>query len=172
MKAQYIRLMDVIHRACLAIAGVCIVVITLIIPWGVFTRYVLNSASSWPEPMAILIMIVLSFFSAVVCYREYLHIGVGLLPAALDARGKAILGWLIETCMMATNLFLLWYGIKLVHTTWYQSIAEFPIVSVGVSYLPVPIAGAITVLFIIERLLTREFFRDHTIETTSTISTE
>jgi TRAP-type C4-dicarboxylate transport system permease small subunit len=172
MKAQYIRLMDVIHRACLVIAGVCIVVITLIIPWGVFTRYVLNSASSWPEPLAILIMIVLSFFSAVVCYREYLHIGVGLLPAALNDQGKAILGWFLETCMMMTNLFLLWYGIKLVHTTWYQSIAEFPIVSVGVSYLPVPIAGGITVLFIIERFLTREFFRDHTIETTSSVSTE
>src|SRR3712207_4164685 len=172
MKAQYIQLMDVIHRVCLAVAGVCIVVITLIIPWGVFTRYVLNSASSWPEPMAILIMIVLSFFSAVVCYREYLHIGVGILPSMLDERGKAVLGWLIEACMMATNLFLFWYGIKLVRTTWHQSIAEFPIVSAGVSYLPVPIAGAITVLFIIERLLTQEFFRDHTIETTSTVSTE
>jgi TRAP-type C4-dicarboxylate transport system permease small subunit len=172
MKAQYIRLMDAIHRACLFIAGLCIVVITLIIPWGVFTRYVLNSASSWPEPMAILIMIVLSFFSAVVCYREYLHIGVGLLPAALNERGKVILGWIIESCMMATNLFLLWYGIKLVHTTWHQSIAEFPIVSVGVSYLPVPIAGGITVLFIVERLLTREFFRDQTVETTSTLATE
>jgi TRAP-type C4-dicarboxylate transport system permease small subunit len=172
MKAQYFRLMDLIHRACLVVAGVCIVVITMIIPWGVFTRYVLNSASSWPEPMAILIMIVLSFFSAAVCYREYLHIGVGLLPAALDERGKAVLGWIIESCMMLTNLFLLWYGIKLVHTTWYQSIAEFPIVSVGVSYLPVPIAGAITVLFIIERFLTQEFFRDHTVETTSSISTE
>ena len=58
------------------------------------------------------------------------------------------------------------------HTTWHQSIAEFPVVSVGVSYLPVPIAGAITVLFIIERFLTQEFFRDHTVETTSSISTE
>ena len=172
MKAQYIRAMDALNRACLFVAGIGIVIITLIIPSGVFTRYVLNSASSWPEPTAILIMIALSFFSAVVCYREYLHIGVGILPAMLDERGKAILGWLIEACMMATNLFLFWYGIKLVQTTWHQSIAEFPIVSVGVSYLPVPIAGAITVLFIIERLLTQEFFRDHTVETTSTIATE
>ena len=70
MKAHYIRAMDALHRACLCIAGVCLVVITIIIPWGVFTRYVLNSAASWPEPMAILLMIVLSFMSAVVCYRE------------------------------------------------------------------------------------------------------
>ena len=33
--------------------------------------------------------------------------------------------------MLATNLFMLWYGIKLAITTWYQSIAEFPVVSVG-----------------------------------------
>jgi TRAP-type C4-dicarboxylate transport system permease small subunit len=154
------------------VAGACLVVITLIIPWGVFTRYVLNSASSWPEPMAVLLMIVLSFLSAVVCYREYLHIGVGIVPAMLGDRAKAALGWVIEACMMATNLFLLWYGLKLVRTTWNQSIAEFPMVSVGLSYIPVPLAGAITALFIIERLLTQEFFRDHTAETTSAIATE
>ena len=172
MKAQYFRLMDALHRACLFTAGVCLVVITLVIPWGVFTRYVLNSASSWPEPLAVLLMIVLSFLSAVICYREYLHIGVGIVPGLLGPRGKALLGWLIEGCMMATNLFLLWYGIKLVQTTWHQSIAEFPIISVGASYLPVPIAGAVTALFIVERLLRQEFFRDHTIETTSTLATE
>src|SRR5262245_21972385 len=99
MKAHYIRAMDALHAACLTLACVCLVAIALIIPWGVFTRYVLNSASSWPEPMAVLLMIVLSFTSAVVCYREYLHIGVGLLPSALDARSKAALGWLIELCM-------------------------------------------------------------------------
>ena len=78
MKAQYIRAMDAIHRACLFIAGSCLILIVLIIPYGVFTRYVLNSAASWPEPLATLLMIVLSFLSAVICYREYLHIGVGV----------------------------------------------------------------------------------------------
>ncbi len=170
--ARYIRAMDALHRACLVIAGLCLVVITLIIPWGVFTRYVLNSASSWPEPMAVLLMIVLSFLSAVVCYREYLHIGVGILPALLDERAKAMLGWFIELCMFGTNLFMLWYGIKLVQVTWHQSIAEFPIVSVGVSYLPVPIGGLITALFIIERLMTRKFFQEPAPAAISQVSTE
>ena len=92
----------------------CLVIITLIIPYGVFTRYVLNSAASWPEPMAVLLMIVLSFLSAVVCYREYLHIGVGVLPAFLDEPAKTALGWFLELCMLATNLFMLVWGIKLV----------------------------------------------------------
>jgi TRAP-type C4-dicarboxylate transport system permease small subunit len=172
MKARYIRAMDALHRASLILAGLCLVVITIIIPYGVFTRYVLNSAASWPEPMAVLLMIVLSFLSAVVCYREYLHIGVGILPGMLSGAPKAILGWLIELCMLGTNLFMLWYGIKLVKATWYQSIAEFPLFSVGASYLPVPIGGALTVLFVIERLWTQNFFQEPSSDSISAVSTE
>ena len=172
MKAQYIRAMDAIHKACLFVAGASLVVITLIIPWGVFTRFVLNSASSWPEPLAVLLMIWLAFLSAVVCYREYLHIGVGILPALLTGTARWVLGFVIEIAMLATNLFMLWWGIKLVNTTWYQSIAEFPIVSVGFSYLPVPIGGLLIVLFVIERMWTQVWFQEQTIETTSTLATE
>jgi TRAP-type C4-dicarboxylate transport system permease small subunit len=154
----YFAFMDWLHQACVFIAGVALVVITIIIPYGVFTRYVLNSASSWPEPLAILLMIVLSFLSAVVCYREHLHIGVGMLPNALTPAGQRVLGIFIELCMLATNVFLVWFGIKLVQRTWFQTIAEFPVVSVGVSYLPVPIAGVLTVLFVIERFLKGNWF--------------
>jgi TRAP-type C4-dicarboxylate transport system permease small subunit len=172
MKQQYIRAMDALHLLCLTVAGICLVIITLIIPWGVFTRFVLNSASSWPEPMAVLLMIWLSFLSACVCYREYLHIGVGILPAFLTGTKRSVLGFLIEACMLATNLFMLWWGIKLVQATWYQSIAEFPIVSAGFAYVPVPLGGLIMVLFVIERVWTQEWFQEQTIETTSTVTTE
>ena len=172
MKAHYIRGMDALHRACVVVAGASLVIITLIIPYGVFTRYVLNSAASWPEPLATLLMIVLSFLSAVVCYREYLHIGVGVLPAYLSEPAKTYLGWFLDICILATNLFMLVWGIKLVQTTWYQSIAEFPIVTAGMAYLPIPIGGALTCLFVIERFLTRKFFQEPEPETVSQISTE
>src|SRR5215475_1242766 len=172
MKARYIRLMDSVHGACLFVAGACLVVITLIIPYGVFCRYVLNSAASWPEPMAVLLMIVLSFLSAVVCYREHLHIGVGVLPALLAEPAKRLLGWLIEICMLITNVFMLVWGIKLVETTWFQSLAEFPMVSAGMAYLPIPVGGALTALFVVERLLTQQFFAEPGLETVSQVSSE
>src|ERR1700746_1176120 len=152
MKERYIRAMDAIHNACLFVAGGFLVIIVLIIPYGVFTRYVLNSAAAWPEPLATLLMIVVSFLSAVVCYREYLHIGVGVLPAFLPEPAKALLGWFLEACMLATNLFMVVWGLRLVQITWFQSIAEFPIVSAGMAYLPIPLGGALTTLFVIERL--------------------
>lgn len=158
MTSNFFRAMDALHQACVFLAGLAIVIITIIIPYGVFTRYVLNSASSWPEPLAILLMIVISFLSAVVCYREHLHIGVGMLPNALTGPPRVLLGIVIELCMLVTNVFLLWYGISLVQRTWYQSIAEFPTLSVGVTYLPVPIGGLICALFIIERFMKGNWF--------------
>ena len=173
MRSVYFTAMDHLHRACLFIAGLSLVIITIIIPWGVFTRYVLNSASSWPEPMAVLLMIVLSFLSAVVCYREHLHISVMTLPTMLTGSSRVALGLFIEACMLFTNLFLLWYGIKLVQVTWHQSIAEFPVVSVGVSYLPVPIGGLITALFVVERLLKGNLFPEpHDPDPVGVVSTE
>jgi TRAP-type C4-dicarboxylate transport system permease small subunit len=152
MKAQYSRAMDGLSRLCLAISATCLVVMTVIIPWGVFTRYVLNRGSEWPEPMAILLMIVFTFFAASVCYRDGMHISVMALPDAVSPRARFMLGLLAEAGMVVINIFMLIWGIELVKVTWNQVIAEFPIVSVGLTYLPVPIGGFITLLFIIERL--------------------
>jgi TRAP-type C4-dicarboxylate transport system permease small subunit len=158
MLASYVAAMDALHRLCMFVASVCLVVITIIIPWGVFTRYVLNYGSSWPEPMAVLLMIWFSFTAAALCYRERLHISVQILPAVLDGVPRLLVGWAVELAMAGMNLFMLVWGVRLVHTTWFQAIADFPIVSVGLSYLPVPIGGAITLLFVVERLWTGRLF--------------
>ena len=84
MLASYVGVMNALHRFCVVVAGLCLVVITIIIPWGVFTRYVLNYGSSWPEPLAVLLMIWFSFTAAALCYRERLHISVQILPSVLQ----------------------------------------------------------------------------------------
>ena len=95
MLAAYSALMDALQRACMIVAGACLVVITIIIPWGVFTRYVLGIGSSWPEPLAVLLMIWFSFMAAAICYREHLHIGVADPAERADRleAHRARLGW-------------------------------------------------------------------------------
>ena len=154
MKERYVRAMDALHRLCIAVAAACLVLMILIIPWGVFARYVLGRGSSWPEPMAILLMIIFSFFAAAACYRDNLHIAVMALPNSFSATARTALGWAAETGMVATNLFMVVWGVALVEVTWHQVIADFPVLSVGLTYLPVPVGGAITLLFVAERLWT------------------
>ena len=145
--------MNALYRFCVVIAGAALVLISAVIPWGVFTRYVLNSAASWPEPMAILLTIVLTFFGAAACYRAGIHMNVAVVVKTMPRPLRLAIEPFAEALVALVSLFMVIWGARLVTATWHQSIAEFPALSVGVTYLPIPISGAITVLFVLERLL-------------------
>src|SRR5580704_15386142 len=70
------RAMDALYLGCVIVAGTALVLISFVIPWAVYTRYVLNQAASWPEPAAVLLTIVLTFIGAAACYRRELHMNV------------------------------------------------------------------------------------------------
>ena len=145
--------MDALYRFCIIVAGGALVLISAVIPWGVFTRYVLNSAASWPEPMAILLTIVLTFFGAAVCYRAGLHMRMSFFVSLLPPRRQRVTAVVVELLMALVALFMIDRGAKLVAATWQNSIPDFPSLSVGLTYLPIPLGGAVLFLFVIERLL-------------------
>ncbi len=153
MSVAFRRAMDALYVACAVIAGVALVLISAVIPWAVFTRYVLNSAASWPEPTAVLLTIVLTFFGAAACYRLRLHMNVSFFANALPGVWRRVAETLAEILVGLMALFMAFYGEKLVEATWQNTIADFPALSVGVTYLPIPIGGAILFLFVLERLL-------------------
>lgn len=152
MKAAYARAMEALYFICAMVAGLCLVIVTLIIPYGVFTRYVLNSASSWPEPLAVLLIILFTFVAGAACYRASVHIAVTMVADALPPAGGRAARYARDGVMAAISLFAVIWGIKLVDVTWSNTIAEFPFLSVGVTYLPIPVGGFITLLFIIEQV--------------------
>jgi TRAP-type C4-dicarboxylate transport system permease small subunit len=144
--------MEWLYIACIGLAGVVMLVMTIIIPYGVFMRYVMNAPSSWPEPAGILLMVVFSFIGGAAAYRARAHIAVATLLNALGDRNRARTEFAAELAMGIVALFMVKWGVLLVQATWYNSIAEFPDLSAGVTYIPIPVAGAVTLLFVIERL--------------------
>jgi TRAP-type C4-dicarboxylate transport system permease small subunit len=152
MAQIYRRAMDALYLLCVFVAGVALVLISAVIPWAVFTRYVLNSASSWPEPTAVLLTIVLTFFGAAACYRLGLHMNVTLVVNPLPAFARRICDLAVELLMALIALFMVFWGTRLVEATWHNTIADFPFLSTGVTYLPIPIGGAILFLFVVEHL--------------------
>ncbi len=151
-KALYARAMESLYLACIVISATALVLITLVIPYGVFMRYVMSSASSWPEPFSVLAMVLFSFLGGAAAYRANVHICVQMLTDAVSPAARKWLLLLADICMIATALFMVVYGTQLVQITWNQTIAEFPKLSVGLTYLPIPVGGLFTLLFIIERL--------------------
>jgi|SRR5579863_7806049 len=146
------KAMDALFWICISLSGISLVLISVVIPWGVYARYVLNSAASWPEPMAILLTIVLTFFGAAACYRARLQMRMSFVTNLLPSWAQRGLGWISEGLVGVVGVFMAVWGTRLVEETWHQSIAEFPFLSVGLTYLPIPVGGAILALFVVENL--------------------
>src|SRR3989449_8744647 len=107
MRARYTQAMERLYLGCVGISGLALIVITLIIPYGVFMRYAMNSAASWPEPLAVLLMVLFSFVGGAAVYRANLHMAVVALLEAVNERTRKALLALVELCMLATALFML-----------------------------------------------------------------
>ena len=135
MKNVYRSAMEWLYIACIAISGVAMVVITAIIPYGVFMRYAMNSAASWPEPAAILMMIAFSFIGGAAAYRANAHIAVGTLLNMVSPANRRHLERTGDVGMGIIGLFMIKWGVLLVQAVWQNTIGEFPGVSVGATYL-------------------------------------
>jgi TRAP-type C4-dicarboxylate transport system permease small subunit len=152
MAGLFRRAMDYLYLLCVVVGVTALVLISAVIPWAVFTRYVLNSAASWPEPLAILLTIVLTFIGAAAAYRLNLHMSVSYFADQLPARWRALLDLVVQLLMALIATFMIVWGERLVEVTWHNTIPDFPFLSVGITYLPIPIGGVCLLLFIIERI--------------------
>jgi TRAP-type C4-dicarboxylate transport system permease small subunit len=75
-----------------------------------------------------------------------------MMTDRLSPAGRRACAIVSELLMAATGLFMAVWGFELVRATWHQVIAEFPFLSVGLTYLPIPLGGLFLTLFVIERL--------------------
>ena len=152
VRQRYAQAMERLYIVCIVISGTALVAITLIIPIGVLFRYSFNSPLSWPEPASVIMMVIFSFLGGAAVYRANVHIAVEALINAVGPRTKTAMRWAVDACMALTAIFMVAYGAHLCQITWHSTMAEFPGVRQGVVYLPIPIAGVLTLLFLIERV--------------------
>ncbi|HAB03575.1 MAG TPA: TRAP transporter permease DctQ [Pseudomonas sp.] len=153
MKMLFLRVNDTLYRACIWVAGLSILTMTLIIPWGIFARYVLGTGSSWPEPVSILLMVLFTFIGAAASYRAGAHMAVAMVTDRMPEPTRRLVAVLTQLLMVGVCLFMTWYGFKLCATTWNQYMASLPSMRVGMSYAPIPVGGLLTLIFVLEKLL-------------------
>jgi TRAP-type C4-dicarboxylate transport system permease small subunit len=153
MKERLHAALDTVYLGCIWVAGIAITLMSLIIPWGIFTRYVLGSGSQWPEPVAILLMVIFTFIGTAASYRAGAHIAVAMLTDRLPPKLKKLCEKAVHVLMLLMCSFMAIWGAELCLGTMNQSISEIPWMPVGVTYAPVPVGGLLTALFVLEHLL-------------------
>lgn len=129
-----------------------LVVMTAVVGWQVFGRFVLDSSPSWTEQTALLLMIWYVLFAAAAGVREGFHIRIALLDDLMGERSVAVLHRIINLLVALMGLAIAVYGAQLL---W--AVRDHVIPSLGLSrwvpYAPLPISGLLMAVFAVENIL-------------------
>lgn len=147
--ARFLRLAS---RALLVAGGIGLIAMTLIVGWQVFARYVLNASPSWSEQASLVLMIWYVSFAAAAGVKEGFHIRIGALPNALPPAAAKWLDVFAQAVVALVGLAMAVWGGELIERTWEHVIPTLGIPR-GFAYLPLPLSGALIVLFALENIL-------------------
>lgn len=148
------RILSGLARLALWVSGAGLTLMTIIIFWQVFSRYVLNRSPSWTESFSVLLMGWFIFLGAAVGVRERTHLGFDVLLYVLPVSAKAVLRSISDLVVLAFGAGMIVYGVQLARLTWNTVMPSLALPG-GVSFLPVILGGALVCLFSLERLAGR-----------------
>ena len=145
-------MMDRLADWLVKIAAAGLILMTGVVGWQVFGRFVLDSSPSWSEQAALILMIWYVFFAAAAGVWERFHIRIELLEHRLKPANVRRLRIAIHALLIVFGFVLLIFGAQRV---WL--VKDFTIPSLGISrgvaYLPIPFAGFMAIIFVILLLI-------------------
>jgi TRAP-type C4-dicarboxylate transport system permease small subunit len=138
--------------ACLYIAGLGVVAMTLIIGWQVFARYVLNNSPSWSEPLSLQLMSWFILLGAAVGVRESVHLGLDFVRHAMTPAIQRLMDLTSLALITLFGLAMSYYGILLAQGTWTATV---PVLGWpgGVDFFPLIVGGIMIAIFALERFI-------------------
>lgn len=139
-----------LSRLALYIAGTGIVVMTVIVGWQVFARYILNDSPSWSEPLSLHLMLWFIMLGAAVGVRESVHLGLDILRYAMPPAIQRLMDLLSLGLVAFFGAAMAYYGVLLAAGTWGATI---PVLGWpgGVDFFPLIVGGLMITLFALER---------------------
>ncbi|NRA86138.1 MAG: TRAP transporter small permease [Rhizobiales bacterium] len=149
---QFDRILTVLSDFFKLISGLCLIVIVATFAWLVYGRYILNSTPTWVEQLALILVVVITFFSSAVGLKEKTHLSVDILPYMVPPKPRAII-------YMVINIMLIWFGYMMAVNSYKLAIfnwtTEIPLLDVPLSVrsMPLVISGILICLFSFNNLL-------------------
>ena len=136
---------------CLRLVLSCLVVAMVYVLFRqVFTRYVLGYSEYWTEELARYFLIWMAFLGGALAVRRRAHLSMGLAVMHLRATAAAMVRRAKDLCVAAFAGIMLTAGGNYVQVAMEQRtpVTQIPM---GWIYLPIPLAGALILLFLAEQ---------------------
>ncbi len=138
---------------------VLVAVLTLVVLWGVFTRYMtklvpaIGGQAEYTEELARLLLIWVSTFGAALAFERKSHLGVDFFVDKLHPDAARIVAIIVQLLViaMAVIVFVIGGG-KLAAAQMGQKLATMSFMNRGIVYLTFPISGLFIALFSLENM--------------------
>ncbi len=144
---------------CRIIAGTALVMMTLLLGYQVFGRYVLNDTPTWVDPLSLLLVMLIAFLGAGIGVYENTHLSVVILRKMVPAKIRSVLVVVTDLLMAIFGGLMLWYGGLLTMFKWNSLIPliQWP---EGLRSLPLTICGGMILIFSLGHLVRHLLGRD------------
>jgi len=132
------------------VASAGLVIMTLVIAWQVFGRYVLNSSPPWSESLALITMLYFVLLAAAVGVYEQFHLGFRVFVTMLPKRFKTVVYLLGQVLILIFGAAMAWNGLRLIGYTESHIMPTLGI-SRSVAYWPFVMCGVLIIVFTLVR---------------------
>lgn len=148
------RSLAVVSRIILWMAGAGLFLMTVLIGWQVWGRFVLNDTPTWTETTSILLMGWFIFLGAAVGVREGNHLSFDVLLYVMPQPVVKVFHTISDLVVIAFGAGMIVYGFQLAQTTWATTIPNLGITGAA-TFFSLMAGGALMILLTLERLLRR-----------------
>lgn len=139
-------LSDRFSSALIWLSSTGLTVMTTILCWQVFARYVLNASPAWTEQAALILMVWIVFLGSAAGIWDGFHIriaeGVERMKPSFGKYAKVTANLLV----IGFGLLLTIWGSELVLKTWTNQVPTLPFTR-GMVYLVIPLSGLLMAIF-------------------------
>ena len=140
------RWLSLLAQAAQFVAVVAMVVMTVIIGWQIFGRFVLNDTPKWSEQLAGIIMVYLMLIGGAVAVWENRHIALDVLLNTLAPASQRRVRIVIHALIAIFGMMMVAYGVRMAGIVEAWTIPTLG-VSQSLNYWAFPVAGALIALF-------------------------
>lgn len=146
MQSKIDKVINRIERVLTAFSALLMAVLSVLVCWQVFARYVLQKSPIWVEEFSVTAIMWIGLLGAASAVWSGDHMKLEFVAKKLPRVGGLVLELLIDAAIGYFSLFLFKQGINLTVATWTSQMSTIPL-PIGLTYLVLPVSAAFMVLF-------------------------
>lgn len=141
------KLRDCLNKGLYVLAGGSFILMTLLTCWQVFTRYILDTPSSWSEELVSYLFAWMTLLGASLVAGERGHMNIPLLVEKSNPIVRTMLSILAEViAALFAGIILVYGGVQITDLAMAQMTSALG-VPVGVFYIVLPLSGILNIVY-------------------------